>query len=129
MGKWILVVEGNGFHHNMGRADIRPSDADLLAQQFVQKLKDHGHEIERADFLLVAAQQDVIPGPRPVFQYKDEERVDYMDPEGPKSAKARLEHRMAQNLEKLNQTLLAAEFEVKEDKLRGDLMKLTYTAQ
>ncbi len=46
MGQWNISIQGHGIHDNVNS----PNDADKLAKEFVQKLKDAGHEIEAAHF-------------------------------------------------------------------------------
>jgi hypothetical protein len=46
MGNWNINIQGVGSHHNASN----PEDADLLAADFVEKLKSSGHSIEVASF-------------------------------------------------------------------------------
>jgi hypothetical protein len=49
MGQWVAIVVGQGSHDN---ADFE-GDADRIAQQFVAKLKDAGHRIFEASFVVI----------------------------------------------------------------------------
>jgi len=46
MGYWNITIEGTGAHHNKKHAD----DANRLAAEFVQKLRDAGHTVSHASF-------------------------------------------------------------------------------
>jgi len=46
MGNWRFLVEGMGCHHN-SEPDI---DSDLMAKEFLAKLKLAGHDISLAKF-------------------------------------------------------------------------------
>lgn len=48
MGDWNINIQGVGVHHNTG-VDV-PEDANKMARQFVQELKDKGHSISTATF-------------------------------------------------------------------------------
>lgn len=45
MGNWQISIEGHGIHHNRG-----DNDADQLAADLVQRLREAGHYITRASF-------------------------------------------------------------------------------
>ena len=55
MGSWRITVAGHGCHHN-GNPNI---DADIAAQDFVNRLKQQGHTIESATFVLTSAETDL----------------------------------------------------------------------
>lgn len=44
MGNWNITIRGVGAHHNKGNAD----DANRMAAEFVQQLKDAGHTVTGA---------------------------------------------------------------------------------
>lgn len=46
MGNWNINIQGIGCHHN----EKNPTDADLMAAQFVADLKRAGHVVEAANF-------------------------------------------------------------------------------
>lgn len=46
MGNWHISIEGVGFHHNTNE----PRDANKMAKEFVDKLKEAGHTIIKASF-------------------------------------------------------------------------------
>ena len=46
MGDWAIVVHGTGAHHNKDY----PTDADRMAQEFVDKLIEAGHTVALATF-------------------------------------------------------------------------------
>jgi len=46
MGNWTIVIEGHGIHHNR----LESRDANRMAADFVQRLKDVGHEVHYASF-------------------------------------------------------------------------------
>ena len=46
MGNWNINIQGVGCHHN----EKNPTDANLMAQAFVNLLKQAGHYIEGATF-------------------------------------------------------------------------------
>jgi hypothetical protein len=46
MGNWNINIQGMGCHHN----ENNPTDADRLAAEFVQVLKNAGHTVESANF-------------------------------------------------------------------------------
>jgi hypothetical protein len=46
MGNWNITVQGTGCHHNPSLA----YDANKMAAEFVQKLRDAGHTITSATF-------------------------------------------------------------------------------
>lgn len=46
MGNWNINIQGIGCHHNTDLA----IDANKMAAEFVQKLKDAGHTVEAATF-------------------------------------------------------------------------------
>ena len=45
MGKWTVVVEGDGQHHNGAE-----NDSDELLRAFVKTLKESGHTVEHVSF-------------------------------------------------------------------------------
>ena len=47
MGTWDITVRGTGAHHNS-----RGDDADAMAREFVQRLREAGHDVRRAGFAL-----------------------------------------------------------------------------
>ncbi len=52
MGNWNISVRGVGVHHNGKKADGTPSvpeDADVMAREFVEKMKAAGHTITGAE--------------------------------------------------------------------------------
>lgn len=58
MGTWRIEIDGCGCHDN-DDADI---DADIASKDFVAKLTEQGHEIERACFILTDGQgRDLKP--------------------------------------------------------------------
>jgi hypothetical protein len=58
MGTWRIEIDGCGCHDN---ADAT-IDADIASKEFVAKLQDQGHEIERARFILTdGAGRDLKP--------------------------------------------------------------------
>lgn len=61
MGTWNISIDGTGCHHNTTREDIRPSDAEVLAAEFVKLLKAHGHYISSAEFTLIGQHEDLKP--------------------------------------------------------------------
>ena len=46
MGNWVITIEGTGQHHNQGS----PTDADVIADEMVQRLLNAGQNVERASF-------------------------------------------------------------------------------
>lgn len=46
MGQWNITIQGTGAHHNKQY----PADANRLAAEFVQKLRDAGHVVTHASF-------------------------------------------------------------------------------
>lgn len=46
MGNWNISIQGTGCHHNRKLK----SDANRLAAQFVQTLRDMGHQVTSATF-------------------------------------------------------------------------------
>ena len=46
MGNWNINIQGVGCHHN----ENYQNDANKMADEFVQKLKDAGHTVEAATF-------------------------------------------------------------------------------
>jgi hypothetical protein len=58
MGNWNITIRGVGCHHN----EKLPNDANRLAAQFVQVLKDAGHHIESASFTFGG--EDVLNNPK-----------------------------------------------------------------
>lgn len=46
MGQWNITIRGTGAHHNKKYE----KDANRLAAEFVQKLKDAGHSVAGASF-------------------------------------------------------------------------------
>lgn len=49
MGRWRIVIDGHGVHHN---GDLLPQDANRMAAAFVEALRAKGHEVEAASFEL-----------------------------------------------------------------------------
>lgn len=63
MGDYRILVEGHGMHHNN-----RASDADHLARELVDNLKKTGHEISKAEIVLIGSAlepEDISEGARP----------------------------------------------------------------
>lgn len=62
MGKWTLVIQGEGAHHSPEVAPGRPfeQDADQLAKQFVGKLKEMGQTVQSATFEQEKAEGRVV---------------------------------------------------------------------
>lgn len=52
MGQWAFRIEGEGAHHSPEVAPGRrfEQDADVLAKQFVGKMKELGHKVTAATF-------------------------------------------------------------------------------
>jgi hypothetical protein len=49
MGQWNITIRGTGQHHNTTAADdIRKNDAEVMAAEFVAKLKSAGHHVRAA---------------------------------------------------------------------------------
>lgn len=46
MGNWTIVVQGTGIHHNR----LEERDANRMTADFVQRLKDAGHQVDHATF-------------------------------------------------------------------------------
>jgi len=46
MGNWNINIQGVGCHHNTNN----PTDANLLTEDFIKRLKAAGHWIEHANF-------------------------------------------------------------------------------
>ncbi len=46
MGSWTIVIQGQGAHHNVDY----DKDANRMAAEFVEALKEAGHKIESATF-------------------------------------------------------------------------------
>ncbi len=46
MGNWNITIRGMGQHHN--RCD--PADANRMAADFVQRLRDAGHQVLEQSF-------------------------------------------------------------------------------
>lgn len=46
MGQWVLVIHGTGAHHNENSA----IDADIMASEFIQKIKDAGQRVTSGHF-------------------------------------------------------------------------------
>lgn len=46
MGDWNINIQGIGAHHNVNNED----DANIMAKNFVQELKDAGHQVKIATF-------------------------------------------------------------------------------
>ena len=46
MGNWAINIEGVGPHHNL----LNETDANRMAADFVQRLKDAGHTVRVATF-------------------------------------------------------------------------------
>lgn len=67
MGNWKLVIEGHGTHHNKGV----PTDANILAGQFVDKLRASGQEVSAATFELEVGRpaDDLTPGSVAYMRY------------------------------------------------------------
>lgn len=57
MGNWNINIQGIGCHHN----GQNPTDADLMAADFVTKLREAGHLVEGAIFTH-GAKEDIIDG-------------------------------------------------------------------
>lgn len=56
MGNWNINIQGIGSHHNTDN----PKDADLMAWDFVQRLKEAGHTVEHATFT-AGSKTDILP--------------------------------------------------------------------
>ncbi len=52
MGDWNINIQGVGCHHNKDN----PTDAEKMAQQFVEALKNAGHSVSHATFTYGAKQ-------------------------------------------------------------------------
>lgn len=52
MGQWNITIQGHGIHDNH-----LPEDADAMMQDFVDSLKEVGHEIESAHFTVGYARE------------------------------------------------------------------------
>jgi hypothetical protein len=50
MGKYRIVIDGQGFHHNAADNDNQRFDADKAALEFVGRLRELGQAIESASF-------------------------------------------------------------------------------
>ena len=63
MGSWNINIQGIGQHNNdearVGKASVA-KDANRMANEFVQKLKDAGHTVEHATF--TAGNAEVLEG-------------------------------------------------------------------
>ena len=46
MGNWNINIQGVGCHHNKDN----PTDADRMAAEFVERLRQAGHTVEHASF-------------------------------------------------------------------------------
>lgn len=57
MGNWNITIRGVGNHHN----ESLPSDANRMAAEFVQKLKDVGHTIVAAS-ITHGGEDDIVGG-------------------------------------------------------------------
>lgn len=53
MGTWTIRVKGHGQHHNGS-----PTDADVIARDFVNALKVAGHDVSSAQLVLTGQNQD-----------------------------------------------------------------------
>lgn len=65
MGNWNISIRGVGVHHNGKKTDGTPSlpeDADVMAHDFVKKLRDAGHSIASAEITYGGA-EDLVPEP------------------------------------------------------------------
>lgn len=51
MGDWTLIVEGAGPHHNANIGDV-----DVIVAQMFEALKNNGHQIKHASFVLGEAE-------------------------------------------------------------------------
>lgn len=65
MGNYAIVIHGTGSHHNYKIDDERhitgqgEGDADKMARDFVQALKDKGHNVESAT-ITAGGREDVL---------------------------------------------------------------------
>ena len=54
MGNWNITIQGTGMHHNQQKTEtgeeFHERDANRMAAEFVQRLKDAGHHIDSATF-------------------------------------------------------------------------------
>ena len=48
MGSWTIKIKGVGAHHN--KPDLADGDAEKMAKDFVEELRQEGHSIEAATF-------------------------------------------------------------------------------
>lgn len=56
MGDWTILIEGTGCHDNGGKE----YDADVIARDTVEKLREKGHTIQRSSFTS-GNRKDIIP--------------------------------------------------------------------
>lgn len=79
MGNWNITIRGVGVHHNDGRL---PEDANRMAAEFVQKLRDAGHTISHAS--IAFGGEDDLSTPK---RYLDDQDAMAKLPQGPRCAK------------------------------------------
>jgi hypothetical protein len=60
MGVWEIRVRGHGPHHNE-----QARDADHLARELVDRLKEAGHTEIAGKFMLLNSMEDIVGGARP----------------------------------------------------------------
>lgn len=56
MGKWVIVIQGTGSHHNR-----KPDDADVIAKRCVEALSKASQHIESATFTVGNSEDIELP--------------------------------------------------------------------
>lgn len=59
MGNWHISIQGVGSHHNQNN----PTDANLMARDFVSQLLKAGHVVQRSQFTFGSAESLQQDGP------------------------------------------------------------------